>query len=259
MTLQRLRTLLIIVAMRVEEEAILREFNYSSSVVSEELGIGVKEIRLAGLSVLVTKSNVGGVNAALSAALISLRHRPDAILLMGVGGALQDYLDIGDIVVSSRVIQHDSIYSGDDGIELMAPGELYLSVPACERHDPVFETDPRLLDLVNRAIENVPCERRVYVGTVLTGSEFAATVESKNRLGDLAEHALLVEMEAFGAALVAKKLRIPFITIKTVADRLRPQTSISREYKDSIEYASANAAAIFNAITTYMTARVFPT
>jgi nucleoside phosphorylase len=171
---------------------------------------------------------------------------------MGVGGALQPHLNIGDTVISSRIVQHDSVFSGEDGNKLMAPGELYLSVPISERRSPAFEVDRKLLGLINRVIERESQGHRTYVGTVLSGNEFVASIERKNQLRRLVENPLLVEMEAFGVAFVAKRLGIPFIMIKTVADSLNPHTSISSEYKECIESASANAASIFEAVTRYM-------
>ncbi len=57
--------------------------------------------------VILARAGLGKVNTAALAGIIWERHRPETILFTGVAGGLDPSLDIGDIVIGERTIQHD--------------------------------------------------------------------------------------------------------------------------------------------------------
>ena len=70
-------------------------------------GIAFVSGSLHGRQVVVCKSGVGKVNAAVTTQLLIDRYNVSAILFTGVAGALAPHLQIGDIVISSSCQQHD--------------------------------------------------------------------------------------------------------------------------------------------------------
>ena len=88
--------LLVLVAMEREFNEVLKCFPETHDIiVSKRLGIYAKEYNIKKYKFIITQSGVGTVNAALATALIAEQYPLDAILLLGVAGALQDFLKIG--------------------------------------------------------------------------------------------------------------------------------------------------------------------
>lgn len=245
-TIAQVRHLLIIVAMKSEEEALLNKVEFKTTVLGRKLKIDLKEFSLAGHQVMVARSGIGLVNAAILLTQIAEQRPIDAVLLMGVGGALDPKLRAGDIVISNQIVQHDSTFSSDGRDLFIAPGELTLSAPPDQQVDPVMRCDSVLIDW---AFETLKKENGgVFRGTILSGSEFVANVGRKQELHALLPDALLVDMEAAAVAQICRRLSLPFVAIKTVADRAVPDTSISQDYKRFLQAASEHGSAILHGL-----------
>jgi 5'-methylthioadenosine/S-adenosylhomocysteine nucleosidase len=240
----RMQHLLVLAAMNEEETALVAELgsDFTSESVSRSLGMTLKQWKTGQGTVCVARSGMGNVNSALTLAMIADRRPVDAVLLLGVGGALIPSLDVGDLVVSSRVLQHDYFASLDFGHPRMRAGEIVYSPEQAAAHVATMEADEQL---VRRVLNAVPGSRR---GTVLSGSEFVGTVERKRAIAALHEEALLVEMEAAGVAQVSGRLGLPFAVAKTVADRLQPDGTIESDFRATLEAACKNAALALRAV-----------
>lgn len=171
------------------------------------------------------------MNAALTTAFIADRLPVDVVLLMGVAGALHADLRVGDLVLADRVIQHDAVCSLPEGMELMAPGQLHVSLPKDQRPEPSLIPDADLRQWFVVLLGAYKAHGSVPIGTLLSGNEFAASGARKRQLAEISEHVLAVEMEAAGVAQTARKLGVPFVVTKTIADRLTPDGSIADEYR----------------------------
>ncbi len=55
-------------------------------------------------------------------------------------------------------------------------------------------------------------------------------------------------MESAAVALVAKKIGLPFAVIKTIADRLNPDGSISSDYNRFLKHAAGTASQVISLI-----------
>ena len=64
--------------------------------------------------VVLTQCGIGKVIAAVGAAELIRRHRPDCIVSTGVAGGIDAGLRVGDVVASDRMVYHD-VYCGNDG------------------------------------------------------------------------------------------------------------------------------------------------
>lgn len=234
------RDLLILTAMREEANA-LREVLAASPAhetrVGGALGVRVQSHRVFGRTLHLAECGVGPVNAALAVASAAHELSLSGVVLLGVGGAVSPSLRIGDAVVSSRVLQHDSYSSLDFGDVRMAPGDYVLTAEQARTHVAHFGADAELVALVSR-------EGETHVGTVLSGSEFVGTTARKLAIASLAEDAMLVEMEAAGVAQVASRLKLPFVVVKTVADRLHPDGTIEQDFTTCLDAAAKNAARV---------------
>ncbi len=234
---------LVIAALPEEEAAIanvLSSFPSASFCVSEKFDLHCRTFTKPSHRIHLLRCGMGTVNAGISVALFAEHFPVDAILLLGVGGALTANLRIGDVVVSSVVLQHDYYSSLDFGNPRMAPGHILFTEAECESHVAHFMATDSLLDFERSAnFSGV-----VRVGAVLSGNEFVGTSARKSELAKLHPDALLVEMESAGVAQVAEKLKVPFVVVKTVADRLFPDGTIENDFKTCLEAAAANAARV---------------
>jgi len=182
---------------------------------------------IEGQPVILTETGIGKVNAALVTALAVERFGARAVTVSGVAGALDPELGIGDVVVATRLVQHDYGRAIDGGIETYQPGDL----PFGRRRAKVgYELAPSLVEaaravLAGLELPPVPgagadgVERRPLVrfGAILTGDQFVASEAVRMRL--FTEHgAAAVEMEGSAVAQVADAFGIPWLVVRSVSD-----------------------------------------
>src|SRR6476620_6944191 len=60
-----------------------------------------------GVEVVLLKSGIGKVNAALSTTLLLDRYKPDYVINTGSAGGFHPSLNVGDVVISSEVRHND--------------------------------------------------------------------------------------------------------------------------------------------------------
>ena len=95
----------IIVAMQEELEEIL---NIMKNVEEKEiLGLNFKIGQIEKNKVVVVKCGVGKVNAARVAQILIDKLDVKYMINVGAAGALNPFLNIGDIVIGKKLVQHD--------------------------------------------------------------------------------------------------------------------------------------------------------
>ena len=236
-------SILILVAMDVEEKAILGSRSWSQLQIGNHLKISAKTYHHRNTSVSVLQTGVGTVNAAVSLALFAESQPLTEIILLGVGGGISPHLRAGETVLGTAVVEHDCFFSSETGKELMAPGELFLSIPIVQRVPPAILTDADLSNKLAGYLKHSP--RR---GTILSGNEFVGSRQRKQELAKAYPDALLVEMESAGVAQIARKMKIPFAVAKTVADESDPHEKISDHYLNWIESSAETAREVISGI-----------
>ena len=63
--------------------------------------------KMGGTEAVVVKCGMGKVNAGICAHTLINRYGVSEVINTGVGGSLDNRIDIGDIVVSTDAVQHD--------------------------------------------------------------------------------------------------------------------------------------------------------
>jgi adenosylhomocysteine nucleosidase len=189
-----------------EEIALLLE---EMEAVSEEkyAGTHYHRGRLEDVSVVLCKSGVGKVNAAVSTQVLIDRYRVDAVIFTGVAGALHPDLDIGDMVISTAC-QHHDVDAGSLGF---APGEIPFQDTS------VFQADPRLVALAEKASEKASGGKTMR-GKILSGDQFISDTERVRSLHERFD-GVCVEMEGAAVAHVCHLNRVPFVIIRSISDR----------------------------------------
>jgi adenosylhomocysteine nucleosidase len=186
--------------------------------------VEVRHGRLGGVPVIVALSGVGKVDGAVAATLLASAG-VRALVVAGVAGAVNPAVAIGDVVVATRLVQHDYGLATDAGITVYAAGQLPVPgvAPAPEpRIDERLEEELRtaLADLVLEPISLRPGEtpRRpaIHFGTVATGDIFVNGPRVRQRIAELG--ALAVDMEGAAVARVAHLFGIPCVVLRAASD-----------------------------------------
>ena len=177
--------------------------------------------QLFGQPVVLALSRIGKVAAATTAAALIERFGVARIVFTGVAGGLGDGVQVGDIVVADRFVQHDM-----DASPLFPRFEIPLYGQT------VFAADADLTAQLAAAATTllVEChdglvfpEARLHTGLIASGDRFVSgAVESATLRASLesAGHAALaVEMEGAAVALVCLDHAIPFAAVRTISDR----------------------------------------
>lgn len=62
---------------------------------------------LAGHEVILLKSGIGKVNAAMSTTILLEKYKPEKVINTGSAGGFHHSLNVGDVVISTEVRHHD--------------------------------------------------------------------------------------------------------------------------------------------------------
>lgn len=174
------------------------------SIASLEFYIGT----LNSTSVVVVMGGIGKINAAMCTQVMIDCFHVDAIVNTGVAGALSDELEIGDVVISSDIVQHD--------MDATAFGYAIGQVPRMDVFS--FKADEHLISIAERAADVLPQSINVYVKRIVSGDVFVAGKEKKDWLVDKFD-GFCTEMEGAAIAQVAHINKTPFIIIRSISDK----------------------------------------
>ena len=145
---------------------------------------------------------IGKVNAAVGAASIIERDRPDAIISTGVAGAVSDALKPMDIIVAERVAYHD-VWCG--------PG---CTMGQVQGYPQFFAADK---DLYAKAMGLSVDGVVIKGGLQISGDRFIVA-DDLPALRALYPEALSVDMESGALAQACYRYGVPFISFRVISD-----------------------------------------
>lgn len=176
--------------------------------VSQRAGMEFCEGKLKGQHVVVVRSGIGKVNAAVCTQILVDMYEVDAVINTGIAGSLNADINIGDIVISTDVLHHDM-----DAVNFGYPlGQ----IPQMDVFS--FQADEKLAEKAKRVCENVNPEIKVFRGRVVSGDQFIADREVKNRI-ERNFHGFCTEMEGAAIAQTAYLNQVPFVIIRAISDK----------------------------------------
>ena len=191
----------------MEEEIALIRNDLLHSTEKVHAGITYYQGELFGVPVVLCKSGVGKVNAAVCTQVLIDQFEVSQILFTGVAGAVDPSLDIGDIVISTECLQHD--------MDVQALGFARGIIPFAESS--IFPADAQLIELASKSSELL-FDRKVLKGRVLSGDQFVADKAIVKALYAEFQGACL-EMEGAAVAQVCFMNRIPYVVIRSMSDK----------------------------------------
>lgn len=191
----------------MEEEITLVKELMTDITVSEIAGLTFYMGRINDTDLVVVRSGIGKVNAAMCTQILIDRFEVKAIINIGVAGAIADDLGIGDIVLSTKLIEHD--------FDVTAFGHKKGVIPRMDSS--IFIADDKLIDMASDAAKDL---KDVYVkkGIVVSGDVFVSSSELKDAL-QTELNADCAEMEGAAIAHVCMLNKMPFLVIRAMSDK----------------------------------------
>lgn len=206
--------------------------------------VPVWKLQKAESEIFIAQTGIGPINASSVLTSFLHNHSFDVVMLLGLGGAIDSNLNLGDICLATNVIQHDAVCSSDHGLEYMACGELHLSLAPEKRKALRIPACAPWNQLVLSYLQSQG--HKVHQGTVLSGSEFVGGRVRKDLLKKTFSDALLVDMEACAVAYLCEKANVPFVIAKTVADTVHSKPT--EEYVSFLTSSQKKTAAIIDSL-----------
>ena len=201
-----MKTIGIIGAMEVEV-AILKEKMEDVRII-KKASMDFYEGILAGKKVVVVRSGIGKVNAGICAQILADVFSVDAIINTGIAGSLNKNINIGDIVLSTDVVQHDMDATGFGYRKGQIP-----QMPVF-----FFNADDNLRRLAAEVCKEVNPDIQVFEGRIASGDQFICDQDVKNRnVSEFSAYATEMEGAAIGQAAYLNE--IPFLVVRAISDK----------------------------------------
>lgn len=228
------RTIGIIGAMDEEVEILKSLLDITETVT--EAGMTFYKGMLHNTEVVLARSGIGKVNAAVCAQLMITLFKIDYLINSGVAGTLEPNINQGDIVISTDAVQHD--------VDTTVFGDPLGAIPRLGVT--FFEADKVLMDLAEKAANSLNFEGvSIFKGRVASGDQFVAGGELKDRIWSNFEPSA-VEMEGASIAHVAYLNKVPYVIIRAISDKADGSADLS--YEEFLPLAAKHASLLLEAM-----------
>ena len=190
------------------------------------------EATLNNQNIILTESGIGKTNAARTTQILIDYYKPEAIFNIGVAGGIAKNLKVGDIIISTSLVQHD--------FDITAFNHPKGYIPNIGNNIPI---DNRLLNTTKTILDtNIISYKE---GLIASGDIFC-TKESMATKINTQFNALCVEMEGASIAQTAYLSKTPCLVIRSISDC--PDNNNKVAYEEFLETSSNKVAQIMYAI-----------
>lgn len=227
-------TIAVIGAMEQEVELlrVALQNTQTETIANSEYTTGTYE----GKEVVLLKSGIGKVNAAMSTTILLEKFNPKVVINTGSAGGFDAALKVGDIVISNEVRHHDVDVTAF-GYEI---GQM-AGMPAA------YKSDEQLMEVAKQAVKEVG-EHNYSVGLICSGDVFMSNPERVEAVRKDFPTMKAVEMEAAAVAQVCHQFNTPFVVIRALSDIAGQESSMS--FDEFLPVAAKHSTEIvLNAIT----------
>jgi len=180
--------------------------------------------KLFNKDVVVVKSGIGKVNAALCAEVLCLKFGVNQLINTGIAGATGGNLGVFDFVVSSATVYHDF----DTTAFGYKPGQ----VPGMEEQ---FKADDKMADTVIKAFSGMDFskEHKIEKGLIASGDQFISGGERKDYIKKTF-NPLCVEMEGSAIAHACSINKVPFVIVRCMSDMADESVKSVYEFNEDV-------------------------
>lgn len=190
------------------------------------------EATLNNQNIILTESGIGKTNAARTTQILIDYYKPEAIFNIGVAGGIAKNLKVGDIIISTSLVQHD--------FDITAFNHPKGYIPNIGDNIPI---DNNLLNTTKTILDT---NNISYKEGVIASGDIFCTKESMATKINTQFNALCVEMEGASIAQTAYLSKTPCLVIRSISDC--PDNNNKVTYEEFLETSSKKVAQIMYAI-----------
>ncbi|SFD63457.1 5'-methylthioadenosine/S-adenosylhomocysteine nucleosidase [Fictibacillus sp. KU28468] len=212
----------------MEEEVIILRDKLSHRQDKTLAGCEFYTGKIDGLDIILLKSGIGKVNAAIGTTLMIEMFQPDCIINTGSAGGFHKDLNVGDVVISTEVRHHD--------VDATIFGYEYGQVPQMPAY---YVPDADLVSIAVKSAEKVS-GIQVAKGLIASGDSFMSDHERVEFIRTKLAGLYAAEMEAAAIAQVAYQFKVPFVIIRSLSDIAGKDARVS--YDQFLDTASKHSA-----------------
>lgn len=192
------------------------------------------EATLNNQNIILTESGIGKTNAARTTQILIDYYKPEAIFNIGVAGGIAKNLKVGDIIISTSLVQHDFDITAFDHPKGYIPN--------------IGNTIPIDNNLLNTTKTILDTNNISYKEGVIASGDIFCTKESMATKINTQFNALCVEMEGASIAQTAYLSKTPCLVIRSISDC--PDNNNKVTYEEFLENSSKKVAQIMYTILT---------
>jgi len=207
--------------------------------IKETKTIGLREYylgKLFGKEAVLVFSKCGKVAAASTVTTLIEIFKVNLVLFTGVAGGADKALNIGDIVIADRLVQHDMDASA-------LPGFKKFEIPLLGID--IFKASDKMVSLAKHSAQHYISEYMKYdvsqsnleefnigipnvvVGTVASGDQFVADSQKVMSLVNEISNLKCIEMEGAAVAQVCYEHNVDYIIFRVISDKADEHASIN--------------------------------
>ncbi|MCF6212455.1 MAG: 5'-methylthioadenosine/adenosylhomocysteine nucleosidase [Flavobacteriaceae bacterium] len=203
--------------------------------------------------VVLVFSNWGKVAAATTATQLIQSFNIKKLIFTGVAGALQEHLNIGDVVVGKHLYQHDMdarpLY---EQFEIPIIKKKFFKTDVSLTKELVKASEAYLQAIPNNLSHTLSSEfgitnPKVFTGGIASGDQFISSIEKIEQFNKNLPDVLCVEMEGAAVAQVCFDYKVCFAIMRTLSDKAKANASIDFQ-KFAKQVASTYALGILEKI-----------
>ena len=221
-----MKRIAIIVAMQSEfnlvsnilEHAEPREIEGAKALVGE----------LSGKQIILLKSGIGKVNAAMQVTSLIAEMHPDYIINSGVAGGIGEGMHQGDIVVGTEACYHD-VWCGEGEWGQVQGFPLK------------FSANEHLLEAAKSVVKD---NSQLVFGLICTGDQFISDLATLQGIKRNFPDGKAVDMESAAIAQVCYAKQVPFMSLRIVSDTPGMEPDNTTQYLDFFAEAPKKTFAV---------------
>lgn len=192
----------------MEEEVVLLKGAMEVEEIAEYASMSFCKGILCGKHVVIVKSGIGKVNAGICAQILVDKFNVSVLINTGIAGSLDSAIDIGDMVISTDLVEHD--------MDASIFGDPVGQIPRMDTFS--FPADMTLVEKALSANAEVNPDIKTFTGRIVSGDQFVSSTEVKQRLVETFQ-AKCTEMEGAAIAHAAYLNQVSCVIIRAISDK----------------------------------------
>lgn len=198
----------------MEEEVILLKSKMTDTKEWTEAKADFIKGTLDGIEVVLVRSGIGKVNAAITTTLLLAKQDIDLVINTGSAGGIGQGLKIGDVVVSSEMAYHD--------VDATIFGYVIGQVPQMPAR---YVADTGIVEKVMEAAKKASLTP--VKGLIVTSDSFIAGKEATTKIIKNFPDVLAAEMEGAAIAQVCHQFDVPFVIVRAMSDTADEEAGVT--------------------------------